>query len=54
MADNEIDDQTAEKTAAAAVITAVPLKRNAYKVEIVKVLVKKAIIAVLNGPSDTK
>lgn len=52
--DNEIDDQTAEKAAAAAVIAAVPLNRNAYKVEIVKVLVKKAIIAMLNGTSDTK
>lgn len=44
-----INPETAEAAAAAAAIDAVPLIKNAYKVEIIKTLVKRAILASGSG-----
>jgi len=46
-----INVETAEAAATAAVIDAVPLIKNAYKVEIIKNLVKKAILSMDSGES---
>jgi xanthine dehydrogenase YagS FAD-binding subunit len=45
----DINEQTIQQASDAAVTGAVPLSRNGYKVEIVKAMVKKALVHVNNG-----
>lgn len=45
----ELNDETIEAAAKAAVDGAVPLSRNAYKIEIAKALVKRALLSLANA-----